>query len=82
MNTNEFTQLIQQSPAAWHGITMAHAFVLTAAAWATHANWPKIIQAGTWVAAHGGIMGIAGALLRGKKPVANSQEPIVNSQGK
>ena len=83
METNRLAQLAQQMPAAaWHGITMFHALVAVIAGWATHANWGHIVEAGTWIAEHGGCLGIARALMLGKAPVANSQAPIANSQTK
>ena len=86
MRTNDLMQLIQQSPvAAWHGLTMVHASVAIAAGWATHANWPRIIQAGTWIAQHGGVWGIVRAIAsgsgvksetRGPKPEGNPKAEI------
>ncbi len=81
--TNDLAQLAQQMPAAaWHGITKFHALVVVIAGWVAHANWPHIIAAGTWVAEHGGVVGIGRALVLGKAPVANSHAPIANSQTK
>lgn len=74
MNTNSLTQLIQ-SPAAWHGLTMAHAFVLAVAAWITHANWPRIMAAGSWIASHGGVIGILAALLKGQRASGQTSKP-------
>ena len=75
--TNDLAQLAQQVPAAaWHGITMLHALIVVIAGWITHANWPKIIAGGSWVAEHGGCWGIARALLCGKSAIRNPQSEI------
>ena len=75
--TNDLAQLAQQMPAAaWHGITMMHALVVVIMGWVTHANWPHIIAAGTWVAEHGGCLGVARALLFGKSAIRNPQSEI------
>ena len=73
--TNDLSQLSQLAPQAWHGLTMAHAFVLAVAGWVTHTNWPKVVQAGTWIAQHGGVVGIGRALLLGTSPIADRPSP-------
>jgi hypothetical protein len=63
--TNELPQLMQ-NPALLQGINTTYALLAVLGGWVTHANWPRIIAAGTWVVEHGGVTGIALALIKGR----------------
>lgn len=77
--TNGLTEVLAGQPALLQGINTTYALLVVGCGWATHANWPRIIAAGTWIVEHGGVAGIARRVLAGRR-TSNSQPRTSNDE--